>query len=1136
MPTCLRSLLPVLLLALDAQAQVPLETFCGSTAMHVMHQSASENNIYEHALFEEAIYRQLNDEAGQFRAIHTIPVVVHIIHNNGAENIADAQVLDGIQHLNDAFSNVGFYDPSTGVDVEIRFCLAEQDPDGNFSTGITRTVSPLTNMTMETQDLALKALIQWDPLSYMNIWLVNGINSVSIGPGVAGYAFFPSSHGNPEDGIVNEAALFGSSPDLSKVHIHEVGHYLGLYHTFEGGCVNNDCQLNGDRVCDTPPDASTAAVNCGSAVNTCATDDDDLSPNNPFRPTSLGGLGDQNDQYINYMDYGLQTCQSMFSQGQKDRMIASLTGARASLLQSFGCLSICTTPITATFTSSATSVTAGTVVNFGNTSSEANDFEWLIDGVPFSTTNNSSYPFNTQGTYEVTLICGNGDPSCEASVSMTVDVTCPVVASFSAVNDTIAPGGTADFINGSSGATDQSWYVNGVLQATTIDYSSVFGSPGLYFIQLVTGNGICTDSTGQWLWVANFCPGFSAGADQVICSDDTAQLDGSSLQSPFNWSGGTGTFLPSSSVLAPQYVPSLAEIAAGQASLTLSSEGSGIGNTICGPGFNLMSYDHNGNDTMFFVNPVSGDHCGYQDNDGEDWTGMGYCEAENRVYAFGGIAGTLGLFRLEFNTGVATLVVNYVTQRFFAAEYDNQNGILYVIGSPFNGTNMPQTLYRVNTVTGALTSIGLLGLTIPSLSIFYAQGDGINGLAHDPTVNTLYGISDNADLYNISIVNGVATLIGNCGVPNLRGLTYDYNNHVLYAIDKMGNVFVLDKTNGALITSIPASIVVNVVTSLTYISDGLPACMDSVIVDIRHAAVDLGPDTLVCPNADVLLQPMGTTGSYEWNDMSTDSTLTVTAADTYWVTVTDSMGCHASDTVVVDAYNLPLPAVDLGPDTSVCPGAVIDLHAGGPFQTIRWQDFSNSESFTAWSAGRYWVTVGDVCGSVASDTILISYLSGSFDPFPDSLIICEDSILTLNAGSGYLSYIWHDATSDSILVATESGRYSVQVSDDAGCSWSDVMELIKVSCDSLCQPTMPTVFTPNGDGINDMFRPIYGWHCPPLQWTIYNRWGLPIFTAETINEQWNGSAKNGLPAPTGVYYVIMRSSSGDFHGALQLLR
>ncbi|TAH04127.1 MAG: hypothetical protein EAZ16_06100, partial [Sphingobacteriales bacterium] len=125
----------------------------------------------------------------QTNAVVTLPVVVHIIHNGGAENITDAQVFAGIQHLNEAFANIGYYDPSNGVNTDIQFCLAQRDPNNNPTNGITRDVSAYTVMggpSYYSDDLNVKNINRWDPKQYINIWLVKSI------PGsVAGYAYLP---------------------------------------------------------------------------------------------------------------------------------------------------------------------------------------------------------------------------------------------------------------------------------------------------------------------------------------------------------------------------------------------------------------------------------------------------------------------------------------------------------------------------------------------------------------------------------------------------------------------------------------------------------------------------------------------------------------------------------------------------------------------------------------------------------------------------------------------------------------------------------------------------------------------------------------------------------------------------------
>ncbi len=480
-------------------------SFC-ATDLLLEQQLQDEEYAHKHQAFEKRLKAQIeNGQIANYRALYTLPVVVHVIHQGGAENISDAQVLQAIDDLNAAFANDGYYDQGTGLDTEIQFCLAQRDPDGNPTSGINRVNNALTSLTLETQDVAMKDLSRWNPLEYINIWVVGEICSSSVGCGVAGYAFFPSSHGMPEDGLVVESNYFGNSQANSAVLVHEMGHYLGVYHTFQNGCTNNDCLSDGDRVCDTPPDQSTVPVPCGQSVNTCSSDVNAADPNNPFTT-------DQNDMYWNYMDYGDVDCYSAFTPGQTDRMYFSINDVRSSLLTSQGCEEPCTNPLDISFTIPSTTIEIGSTVNLTNTSTNANDFEWQINGTPFASSANASYNFNQLGTFTITLFGANGSPFCEGTFEIEVEVICNTFAQFDANATLVGIGETVSFANTTINGVNYTWTINGVVQSNALNYNHVFNESDIYEVCLTANGPLCADTYCSYVVVteeADACEGGS---------------------------------------------------------------------------------------------------------------------------------------------------------------------------------------------------------------------------------------------------------------------------------------------------------------------------------------------------------------------------------------------------------------------------------------------------------------------------------------------------------------------------------------------------------------------------------------------------------------------------------------------------
>jgi hypothetical protein len=284
----------------------------------------------------------------------TIPVVVHVIHNGDAvgsnENIALAQVQSQIDVLNEDYRRMvdtpGWNDNPVGADTEIEFCLAKVDPDGNPTNGVDRVNLGQTNwgsassdQTIDEIDSDVKPVTIWDPTKYMNIWTINYHPDCEL----LGYAQFPNTNviggigvGNGPantDGVVIGYRYFGSKsiypqgnyePTNTYVYgrttTHEVGHFLGLLHIWGD---NSSCSVNAEDsnkdYCPDTPASNVAHYICGT-FNTCS---------------SAPG----NDMVENYMDYSNDACMNIFTQDQKERMVAVLNNAarRKSLTTSTVC-------------------------------------------------------------------------------------------------------------------------------------------------------------------------------------------------------------------------------------------------------------------------------------------------------------------------------------------------------------------------------------------------------------------------------------------------------------------------------------------------------------------------------------------------------------------------------------------------------------------------------------------------------------------------------------------------------------------------------------------------------------------------------------------------------------------------------
>lgn len=247
----------------------------------------------------------------------TIPVVVHVVWNTNNQNISDAQIQSQIEVLNADFSRTNIDAINTpsvwqniAADCNINFCLATIDPNGNTTTGITRTQTTESSFSMigdPVKSTADGGVDPWPQDDYLNIWVCK------LTGGILGYATPPSGWNNPNDGVVIGYNYFGltSSSQYGKgrTATHEIGHWLNLEHIWG----DNYC---GDDLVNDTPEHEQDNYGC---------------PSFP-KSSSCTGTGANGEMFMNYMDYTNDACMNLFTEGQKTRMIAAINQYRSNLL------------------------------------------------------------------------------------------------------------------------------------------------------------------------------------------------------------------------------------------------------------------------------------------------------------------------------------------------------------------------------------------------------------------------------------------------------------------------------------------------------------------------------------------------------------------------------------------------------------------------------------------------------------------------------------------------------------------------------------------------------------------------------------------------------------------------------------
>jgi len=417
------------------------------------------------------------------------------------------------------------------------------------------------------------------------------------------------------------------------------------------------------------------------------------------------------------------------------------------------------------------------------------------------------------------------------------------------------------------------------------------------------------------------------------------------------------------------------------------------------------------------------------------------------------------IIKLDLSTGIVTLIADLTASGLFSAgDLAFHNGTLYLACAN-------NILANINVATGSVGSNPILGLP-PGASIYgiVVKADG-----------TIY-LSAVNKLYKLSISTMQASLYYTCKSPgiNIWGMA-GFNDYCLSALCN------------------------------------------------ARVEIIIGTNQPYCSNPGVQLRAEGTgpvTGTYKWrlpNGMNlTSQTITATEPGRYIVrysTVPDT--CGREDTV--DLQITKVPKAKLGADTVLCSGTSITFM---PTDTLGiafylWQDGSTNIQLQIDQPGSYWLQTANSCGTYRDSIVVAEMGLANIDLGPVSELCEHDTLHLKNLldEPGY-AYTWSDNTTGKFMIVPAPGKYWVDVRNICGVTSDSIVVTENInSCD--CNVYVPTAFTPNNDGKNDLLK-VFPNCLFTGELSIYNRWGQLVYRTKDLQKGWNGTYSNVLQS-SGIY-------------------
>lgn len=997
------------------------------------------------------------------RAVITIPVVVHVVYNTAVQNVSDAQIQTQIDVLNKDFAKMNSDTTkipavwkSLAANTNIQFCLAQRDPNGAATTGITRTSTTVTSFIDD--DKVKKASSgghdAWPSSSYLNLWVCK------LGNSLLGYAQFP---GGPAatDGVVITYTGFGTigtaaAPyNLGRTATHEVGHWLNLYHIWgdDGGACTGS-----DQVGDTPNQANSN----GGAPTFPKTD--------ACSPSSPGVM------FMNYMDYVNDASMYMFTNGQNTRIqsLFATGGSRASLINSLGCVPVSNTP-TALFTGTPTTICPGGTVAFTSQSTGApTSYAWTFTGgtPATSTAAAPSVVYNTPGTYTVSLTVtntfGTNTLTKTAYINVVTASALPVVEGFESTtfpptNWTI---GNPDNLTAWVRTTSASGFGTSTASAYFDNYTTNYSGQKDYIYSPAYDFTNVTNGRLKWDYAYTYYQ-TSYDSLQIMYSIDC----GATWVNL--WKKG-GVSLATATGITAKFVPTAAQWKRDSVSLTALLGKNNVkfafiniskyGNSLLLDNINIFDAITTCNKpvadftaaptTVTVGNSVSFTDLSTNTPTSWSWTFAGGTPATSTAQNPTVTYNTVGNYNVTLTATNACGSSTAVTKTAYVSVVNGSTGTPPVAGFSSNKTSLcvggtvAFTDTSKNTPTSwawtftggtpAASSLQSPSVTYATAGTYAVKLIVFNSGGKDSVTKTAY-ITVNANPTASTTTFAVSCYGGNTGSATATGAGGTPSYAYLWSSGDL-TASIINKSAGSYTVTVTDS----------------KSCFTTAIANISQPfsamGITMSQTNAYCGqnNGTVTANATGGSGgfSYTWaGSAATTQTISGLSPNTYSVTVTDQKGCtvQGSTSVSTDPNTLTVNINSTDASCGQNNGSAVAFPSGSSIgATYLWSNGQTLSSVSGLSVGAYQVTVTNASGCTATSSTNIGSSNGpsisvsSFDATCYGLN--NGSAIASVSSTGNYTVAWSNGQTGSTATNLLAGTYYVTVTE-SGCQSIDTFTI-----------------------------------------------------------------------------------------------